>query len=51
MKLPSRSKANERGKGKVLWIKQEQGKVETRDNFENEQGQLNLQKNGTKFFK
>ena len=40
-------KAKETEKAKVFQIKHEQGKVKTTDNFKEDQGQLNLQKNGT----
>ena len=45
------SKTNETEKAKVFWTKHEQGKVETTENFKEDQGLLNLQKNGTEIYK
>ena len=38
---------NETEKAKVFWIKLEQWKSETTDNFKEDQGEINLLKNGT----
>ena len=45
------SKTNETEKAKVCWTKHEQGKVETTESFKEDQGLLNLQKNGTEIYK
>ena len=50
MKLSDPLKTNETEKAKVFWIKQEQRKVETPSNFNEDQSQLNLQKNGTQIY-
>ena len=50
MNLSGPIKTNKTKKAKVFWIKHEQGKVETTDNFIEDQGQLSLQKSGTEIY-